>query len=78
MKNLTLDPPRYKALGQRCASVAARVLRAGKVIGNDSKLFHGSPFQLRRYLEKKLKDFKTYGSKTKRQLRRESKKIRKN
>jgi hypothetical protein len=72
MGAVTLNPPNYSALGQRCASVAARVLRAGKVIGNGSKFHQESPYQLRKYLNRKFKQHKTYSSKTRRQERREN------
>lgn len=72
MSALTLAPPNYSTLGERCASVAARVLRAGKVIGNESKFYQESPFQMRKYLTRKFEKYKTYSSKTRRQERRDA------
>jgi len=58
---IQLAPPRYKTLGQKCASVAARILRAGNIIGKDSRFYQESPFQLRKYLTKELpKSFRKY------------------
>jgi hypothetical protein len=54
IEKIRLNPPNYGTLRARCTSIAARILRAGKVIGNDSKRFQESPFQFRRYLNRKF------------------------
>jgi RHS repeat-associated protein len=60
IKKIKLDPPRYKTLGKRCTSVAARVLRAGKIIKWGSRFWQESPFQFRRYLSRKLRKHRKY------------------
>jgi len=61
VSKLTLNPPDYALLGKRCTAIAARVLRAGKVIGKGSRLHQESPFQFRRYMTRKFKKYKVYG-----------------
>ena len=68
IKIISLAPPRYGALKDRCTSVAARILNAGKVIGEPSERAVESPHQFRSYMVKnyrKFKGTKVYGSEKK-------------
>lgn len=60
IEKIKLNPPNYGTLHERCTSVAARILRAGKVIKKGSRAFQESPFQFRRYLNKTLQQYKVY------------------
>jgi hypothetical protein len=68
IKTISLSRPRYGTLKDRCTSVAARILNAGKVIGTPSGRSVESPHQFRSYMVKnyrKFKGTKVYGSEKK-------------